>query len=275
MRSPFPGMDPFVEKNPVFHEIHTQFLTHAQIQLQPQLRPKYIARLERHLSEGSVWGYEPQMISLDGKEPDLTVAHNGPPINNGGEVESTAVLAAPTATRTEILDEDDLHLRKQRRIVIYVNVKPRRAVASIELLSPTNKDAGSTGERKYLAKRESALNGGLHWIEIDLLRAGRRPPMSVALPDRYDYLSYIAQATPSGWVHYAYTWTVRQPIPTIPIPLLGKDVAQLDIGACFRVAYDGTAADDEADYAHDPPPPALSPDDAAWVDQLLREKGLR
>ena len=66
-------MDPFLEKNPIFHELHTQILAEAQAQLQPQIRPKYVARLERYLSEGSVWNQE-GMISLEGKEPDLTLA---------------------------------------------------------------------------------------------------------------------------------------------------------------------------------------------------------
>ena len=40
MPSPFPGMDPYLERNPIFHELHTQMLSEAQAQLQPQLRPK-------------------------------------------------------------------------------------------------------------------------------------------------------------------------------------------------------------------------------------------
>ena len=55
MPSPFPGMDPYLEANPIFQELHTQILAEAQALLQPQLRPKYVARLERHLSEGSAW----------------------------------------------------------------------------------------------------------------------------------------------------------------------------------------------------------------------------
>src|SRR4051812_28142906 len=109
MPSPFPGMDPYVESNPLYHELHVQFLVEAQRLLQPQVRPKYIAKL----------------------------------------------------------DEDELELRKQRRITIYVQTKPRRAVASIELLSPSNKDAGSVGQARYNEKRSSALHGGLHWVEID------------------------------------------------------------------------------------------------------------
>src|ERR1700693_1602263 len=124
MPSPFPGMDPFLEQNPIFQELHTQMLAEAQAQLQRQLRPKYVARLERHLSEGGA----------------------------------------------------------QRRIVIYVQSRPRIAVAAIELLSPSNKDAGSHDQARYLEKRSSALHGGLHWVEIDLLRGGQRPPIPLSLP---------------------------------------------------------------------------------------------
>jgi len=271
MASPFLGMDPFLERNPIFHEIHTQFLAAAQAQLQPQLRPHYVARLERHLSEGSVWDMDPGVVSLERKEPDITVAAVTALPAEG----STAVLTSPTARATQELDADELELRKQRRIVIYVQTRPRLAVASIELLSPSNKTAGSVGQARYLEKRASALHGGLHWVEIDLLRGGQRPPLAVALPAPTSYLTYVAQATPTGWNHLLYTWGLREPLPRLPIPLLGTDQALLDLGACFREAYERTAADDEADYPGTPPPPPLRDEDAAWADTLLRQHGYR
>jgi len=97
----------------------------------------------------------------------------------------------------------------------------------------------------------------------------------VTLPQAFDYLAYIAQATPTGWAYRAYGWGLRDPMPPLPIPLLGNDHAILDLGACFRVAYDAIAADEEAGYTGDPPPPPLRSEDRAWVDTLLREKGLR
>jgi hypothetical protein len=271
MPSPFPGMDPYLERNPIFQELHTQMLTEAQAQLQPQLRPKYVARLERHLSEGSVWDTPSELISLSGKEPDLTVAAAAA----APQLESTAVLPTPTASATQELDADELALRRQRRIVIYVRTQARQAVASIELLSPSNKAAGSVGQARYLEKRASALHGGLHWIEIDLLRGGQRPPLAVALPQPRDYLAYVAQATPTGWKHLVYAWGLREPLPPLPIPLLGSDQALLDLGACFQVAYERIAAEDEADYAEPPPPPPLRPDDLAWAEALLQQRGMR
>jgi hypothetical protein len=264
-------MDPFLEKNPIFHELHTQILAEAQALLQPQLRPRYVARLERHLSEGSAWDLG-ETISLERKEPDLTVASRA---TEHPERASTAVLAAPTASCSEELEPDELELRKQRRIVIYVQARPRLAVTSIELLSPSNKAVGSIGHARYLEKRSSALHGGLHWIEIDLLRGGERPQLPLELSRPTDYLIYVAQATPTGWNHLAYTWSLREPLPTFPIPLLGNDLVSLDLGACFRSAYDRIAADDEAEYAGEPPPPPLRAEDQAWLDSLLKQKGLR
>jgi hypothetical protein len=265
-------MDPFLETNPIFHELHTQMLAEAQAQLQPQLRPKYVARLERHLSEGGVWDLEVGVASLERKEPDITIARGSPEQGSSG---STAVLARPTASASEELDADELALRKQRRIVIYVQARPRLAVTTIELLSPSNKEPGAIGQMRYLEKRSSALHGGLHWVEIDLLRAGQRPPIPMELRESADYLAYVAQATPTGWNHLAYAWHLRDRLPKLPIPLLGADQAQLDLEVCFREAYDRIAADDEADYADDPPPPPLKSDDVAWVDAVLRQKALR
>lgn len=230
MPSPFPGMDPYLEKNPLFHELHTQLLAEAQGLLQPQLLPRYIAWLESHLSEGSVWGMEAGMISLE---------------------------------------------RKQRWIVIYVNTKPRLAVASIELLSPSNKEPGSAVRERYLEKRSSALHGGLHWIEIDLLRGGQQPPIPIALPRAFDYLAYVAQAIPTGWNHLVYGWMLRDALPRLPIPLLGDDQVELDLASCFRSAYDRIAAGVKADYEMEPPPPPLRRSDRAWVKKVLRDKGLR
>jgi hypothetical protein len=183
-------------------------------------------------------------------------------------------LSRPTATEFEELAEEELQLRKQRRIVIYVQSRPRLAVTSIELLSPSNKESGALGQTRYLEKRASALHGGLHWVEIDLLRGGERPPIPVRVPAS-DYLAYVAQATPSGWHHQLDTWTVRDTLPILPIPLLGDDHAALDLAACFREAYDGTAADDEAGYGDDPPLPAIKSRDRIWMNRLLRKSGFR
>src|SRR5437660_7713266 len=108
MPSPFPGMDPFLEKNPIFQELHPQMLAEMQALLQPQLRPKYVARLERHLSEGGVWDAPHGTISLERRQPDVTAVRRSGDRKHTG---STAVLARPAASAAEELDADELELR--------------------------------------------------------------------------------------------------------------------------------------------------------------------
>jgi hypothetical protein len=262
-------MDPFLEKRGIFHELHTQMLSEAQRLLQPQVRPKYIARLERHLSEGGVWALD--LTSLNRKEPDVTLTQR---LDEGKVTPRSATFSSPSSVCLEELDDDELEMRKQRRIVIYVNEHPRIAVTTIELLSPSNKIRGSINQERYLEKRSSALHGGLHWVEIDLLRGGERPEIPPP-GGPSTYCAYIAKATPTGWEHQRYAWALRSRLPRLPVPLLDGDCAILDLQDCFAIAYDSIAADDEADYPNAPPPPPLSSDDAEWVDELLRSHQLR
>src|SRR5438309_7843673 len=113
MPSPFPGMDPFLETNPIFQELHTQMLAEMQPALQPQLRPKYVARLERHLSEGSVWNAPQGTVSLERKEP--------------------------AARAAEELGVEEWNLRNQPGIAFCLQDGPRWPVPGIDLLGPKNR----------------------------------------------------------------------------------------------------------------------------------------
>src|SRR5208282_2107823 len=104
MASPFPGVDPFLEMNPIFQELHTQMLAEIQAMLQPQLRPKYVARLERHLSEGSDWDAPPGSISLERKEPDITTVTRSAGRSHAG---SSDIPARPAASMVEEWDADE------------------------------------------------------------------------------------------------------------------------------------------------------------------------
>ena len=57
-----------------------------------------------------------------------------------------------------------------------VDTVGRQVVTTMELLSPINKVPGSSGQREFLRKRQQIMHSRTHWLEIDLLRAGTRPP---------------------------------------------------------------------------------------------------
>src|SRR3712207_9248145 len=68
-------------------------------------------------------------------------------------------------------------------VEIYEGTPERRLVTCIEVLSPSNKRPGTPGWDLYLRKRQSLMLGGVHLVEIDLLRGGQRLPMLDPWPD--------------------------------------------------------------------------------------------
>jgi hypothetical protein len=146
-------------------------------------------------------------------------------------------------------------------------------VTIIEVLSPTNKIRGSRGRASFMEKRRDTLASDVHWVEIDLLRAGEPSVPRPSLPS-CDYRLLVSRAGDHLRGQY-WPVSVRQPLPTFGIPLRGKDPdVPLDLNAVLRSAYDHGAYDLSIDYRQEPVPP-LDDEDAAWADALLREHGLR
>ena len=61
-------------------------------------------------------------------------------------------------------------------------------------------------------------------------------------------------------------------LAAIPLGLIAKEP---DLGTAVTSAYDRGAFAREIDYRRPPPPPRLGAEEAAWLDSLLQEKGLR
>ena len=68
---------------------------------------------------------------------------------------------------------------------------------------------------------------------------------------------------------------MRDRMPTISVPLLpGWADVPLDLQIVWDDTYRGGRWDRTMNYRH-PPEPPLFPEEAAWADALLREKGAR
>ena len=117
---------------------------------------------------------------------------------------------------------------------------------------------------------------GVHLLELDLLRSGRRPRLARPdpLPDA-PYFVFLSRA--DRWPEIAiWPCALQQPLPRVPVPLRYPDPdAVLNLTAIVHQVYRNARYDLQIDYHADPPPPPLSPDDAAWLDTHLRERGLR
>ena len=127
-------------------------------------------------------------------------------------------------------------------------------------------------------KQKKILESRAHFVEIDLLRAGAHSaavPQELISPEkRYDYLCCLHWAGSEGQFE-VWLSTLRQCLPRIAVPLdKGIPDVVLDLQAVFDAFYEAGIYRRKIDYDQ-PPMPHLKPEDAAWADALLREKGLR
>ncbi len=258
MPSPFPGMNPFLEQTDAWHDFHEAFCPACREALVPQVRPRYIVKLDEHVYIQELSSEERRLIG----RADVAVTQGG--------------VATATQARTHALDAPAYgHLLPSVDLerLSYVEIRDRetrRLITVIELLSPSNKTPG--GDRdQYVSKRWHLIYSGVNLVEIDLLRGGTRPPTE-ELPE-CDYYVMVARA--QEWPRVGlWPFRLRDALPTIPVPLRAPDPdAQLDLKALLERIYDA-AGYEEYMYRGAPEPP-LAPEDARWADELLRTAGRR
>lgn len=220
-------------------------------QLTGQVAPNFYVRVEQR-----VWIVGPDAPERRVIVPDLYLAQSSVP---AGQSAAQAGIAAPTLVT--VLEELEL---REHYLEIY-DARNRAVVATIEVLSPTNKIAGPKRD-SFLDKRRSVMASPAHWIEIDLLRAGERPP---EVAGKSDYYALLKRGDSRGPFEVWYN-NVRDRLPTIAVPLREPfaDVP-LDLQAAIAEVYAEARYGDQIDYGTAPPLPALSPADAAWAQSRI------
>lgn len=256
MPSPFPGMDPYLEDPQTWPDLHSSLISYIREELQPQLRPKYIARI----------GERVELSSLRrGYIPDVLLIRSAPAVY--GEAVAGGLLVADEPTTIALLEEE-------RRVPFLeiIHHPSGEVVTLIEVLSPANK----TGEErlKYLRKQDDIYNSQVNLVEIDLL--GEGPPTTLARLGRIDepadwrYIISVLRNQNNAKIE-VYPIPLRQRLPRCRIPLLPEDEdVVLDLPAVFTRCYDIGGYDLLIDYSQ-PPTVTLSPEDKEWMKTLLAE----
>ena len=54
MPSPFPGMDPYVEERSLWPDMHPCLIYNISEALQPQVRPRYVARISERIELAAI-----------------------------------------------------------------------------------------------------------------------------------------------------------------------------------------------------------------------------
>jgi len=252
MPTPFPGMDPYLEHPSLWPDVHNRLISAIADALTPKVAPRYYIGLERR-----TYIFKPDDVVFIGRPDVAVIAHRpGAPQPASLPLAQTGVLDVEVPVNDQV-SENFLEVRE---------VATGKLVTLLELLSPVNK-LHDEGREQYLRKRGNVLLSFTNLIEIDLLRAG--DPMPLVNPAvKSDYRILVSR----GWERpkaQLYPFSVRQPIPAFPLPLLKQDESpDVDLGQILRALYDRARFDLRLDYTQ-PPVPPLEDEDAEWAKQLL------
>ena len=264
MPSPFPGMDPYLENTSIWPDVHNGLIVAIRDDLAAKVRPRYYVRIEQrvYLSESD----EQSSFRI----PDVSVLGAS---GNGDSPDPSPLLVAEDAGDTAVAVRVPLPEEVREGYLEVREVGSDYLITAIEVLSPSNKRPGR-GRQMYEDKRMELLGTWTNLVEIDLLRAGQ--PMRVISNNgiHSDYRILVARGGRSRAMLYPFG--VRQPIPQFTVPLRrgDHDEPTVDIGKLLSGIYDRAGYDLILNYAADSEPP-LSDADAAWADELLRDKALR
>jgi hypothetical protein len=256
MPSPFPGVDPYLESQDLWPDFHARFIPALCDAISEQLPEPYVARIDERMNlvelpRGEVRQFRPDVAVVGQRQGEAQ------PMPTPGR--GTLTLE-PVTLSLKFLEEF-------RQLSIEILHRPdQKVVAVLELLSPSNKAGNS--RRDYLSRRNGLMGLEVHLVELDFLVGGHRLPMEDPLPPG-DFYALIARAECRPDCN-VFAWTVRDPLPAIPVPLLIPDPdLVVDLAPLFASVYERARYTRSIDYrAHLTVP--LDPDTRAWAEEHAR-----
>jgi len=256
MKSPFPGMDPFLEDAAEWQSVHTRLIAAIGDQLAAQVTPHFSVRFEQRV-----------YLTTDDNdksfiEPDVYLVQSAQSTAQQTTAQQTSTMVATPPVLVEPVYETEIRDR-------YIEIRDKRnraVVTTIELLSPFNKAPGVQGRTAFMNKRQSVMASEAHWVEIDLLRSGERPRL---VAHKSDYYALLKRGGTLGPYEVWY-FDLRDSLPTIFIPLRPPfaDVL-LDLQTAFAEVYQRGYYANDINYGGPVPLPALRAADVAWVQEQV------
>lgn len=265
-KSPFPGMDPFLER--YWDILHNRLCPLAADAINEHLGDEYVADANaRVIVQDS--GLVRRRIEPDVRILDDEIVPSA----------DTTAPASPTALAVPTLSVQFADEPMRQPFVEILTVEGDQVVTIIEFISPTNKRPGP-GQDLYEQKQRECLESGVNLVEIDLTRAGRRRFVGERLlervkspPERHVYEAGVLAVAPAARFSL-YPLPITSPLSRLGVPVTRDFVVPLDLQAVLDRAYELCRFGRRLDYASDLHPP-LPADLAAWADKLLRDAGRR
>ncbi|NJC27562.1 DUF4058 family protein [Neolewinella antarctica] len=219
MKSPFPGMDPFIESYK-WSTFHVNAITQIQRQLIEQLPERYLIEVEEGVNANDI------ILGTHNRyRPDASIIEQ-----DRLSASTTIYPSAKSVTPPTIFVEmDDI---KQRTLTIRDSYS-RELVTAIEVLSPSNKKGGGLDDYRF--KRAEFVRNTINLVELDLLRGGEPPYRKSDWPKR-PYCIHTVRAierTISVW-----SVGLEERLPRVSVPLLPEDRdLVLDLQTMFDEIY--------------------------------------
>jgi hypothetical protein len=265
MKSPFPGMDPYIEGSGLWEGFHSRLISKIDEALARILPSGYTTDVGTR-SYVVLMEAEGKTESL--AKPDVTVTEprrsKKPRKSKGGVAVAEEEYADSVPMQAFVAERF-----RETFVEIYLEGEERTRITAIEVLSPSNKRPGTEGWKEYQRKRQALLLGHANFIELDLLRGGQKMPMLTPWPEApYTLLVSWQMNAPRCRVWRAH---FNAPLPSIPVPLLypEKDL-RLELQPLIDDIYALGRYDELLNYAR-PLQPPLAEADAAWVGKQLRD----
>jgi len=267
MKSPFSGMDPYIEAAGLWPDFHAHLIEKIYEALADAVPERYLVRTgERSYVV---------LVGEEGKEdyPFLPVVRITGPGGSQTQVGSEAGVALEeAASEPEVIPiRPFVELEFRETFLEIHDTDPgQQLITSVEVLSPSNKAAGSEGRSIYLRKRQGLLLGAANLVEIDLLRGGQRLPMLDPWPKSpYTILVARRQRVPHC---LAYPAHCLKTLPTVAIPLAHPDPdIPLSLQPLVDAIYGRSRYHRTIDYSQ-PLSPPLAAAETQWLEQHLRQQ---
>ena len=254
--SPFPGMDPYLERH--WGDVHVGLIACIRAALQPNLPAGLQALGQEDVRLEAADDQTDQQFG-----PDVAVIERAIGGGVGRPGPSGVATVAPALVRV-------LPVRRTRRWVEIIDTRSRhRVVTAIEVLSPSNKAAGRDN-RDYRRKVSDYISGRVNVVEIDLLRSSRdrlAVPFTEPQPSpRRPPTTYFTCVNRAARHHYweVYATPLRDPLPTVAVPCRRTDD---DVPLPLQAVIDRVYLEGGHHYLNYSAPlrPRLPPADTAWA----------
>jgi hypothetical protein len=246
-------MDPFIEAVGLWRDFHDRLLSELERELSNRVSEQYFVRLAART----------YLVPDEELQQNHSPAGSGRHRNRATKVKTPAAKSSARSTAkadspVQMLAPLDMEANE---IFIEIHqVRPdRRLVTGIEILSPANKVPGTAGWDEYLKRRRLFLGGEANFVELDLLRNGRRMPMREPWPmSPYYVLVSRKEQAPRCQVWPAHA---ARRLPKLSVPLGHGDMdIEIDLQGLADAVYERAQFASLIDYKRAIDPPLAPPE---------------